>query len=166
MSKKDLKKYLSALTKKQLENQIIDIYTRFKPVKEYYDFAFNPNEEKLINEAKFKINKEYFPEGRRKPKKRRSTAHKLIKKYKSINVEPYIIIDIMIFNIETAQKYSATNNMNDTFFTSMLKSFTELIEYSQENALYLDFKSRIENIANEAWKQNWINKQVFENLLV
>jgi len=166
MSKRDLKKYLSGLSKKQLENQIIDIYTRFKPVKEYYDFAFNPNEEKLINEAKFKINKEYFPEGRRKPKKRRSTAHKFVKKYKSINVDPYIIIDIMLFNIETAQKYSATNNMNDTFFASMLKSFTEAIEYSQENALYLDFKQRIENIANEAWKQDWINKQVFENLLV
>ena len=166
MSKRDLKKYLSGLTKKQLENQIIDIYTRFKPVKEYYDFAFNPNEEKLINEAKFKINKEYFPEGRRKPKKRRSTSHKFVKKYKSINVDPYIIIDIMLFNIETAQKYSATNNMNDTFFASMLKSFTEAIEYSQENALYLDFKQRIENIANEAWKQDWFNKQVFENLLV
>ncbi len=164
MSKRDLKKYLTGLKKKQLEQQIIDIYTRFKPVKEYYDFAFNPNEEKLINEAKFKINKEYFPEGRRKAKKRRSVAHRYVKKYKLLNVEPFIIADIMLFNIETAQKYSATNNMNDTFFTSMLKSFTELIEYVKDNGLYIDFKTRIENIANNAWEQNWINKLMFENI--
>jgi len=166
MSKRDLKKYISGLTKKQLENQIIDIYTRFKPVKEYYDFAFNPNEEKLINEAKFKINKEYFPEGRRKPKKRRSTAHKFVKKYKLLGVEPFIIADIMLFNIETAQNFASINNMNDTFFASMLKSFTEAVEYAKENGVYLDFRTRIEEIASEAWEQNWINKQVFENLLV
>jgi hypothetical protein len=166
MSKKDLKNYLSGLTKKQLENQIIDIYDRFKPVKEFYDYTFKPNDEKLINEAKFKFKKEYFPEGKRKPKKRRSISQKIIKKYISIGVEPYVIIDLMLFNIEIALEYSNFNNMSDSFFVSMLKSFNDAITYSRDNVLYSDFKTRFEQIASNAWEQNWINKQVFENSII
>jgi hypothetical protein len=61
MSKRDLKKYLNELSKPQLEEQIMELYDKFSEVKVYYDFAFNPNEEKLVREAKFKISNEYFP---------------------------------------------------------------------------------------------------------
>lgn len=61
MSKRDLKKYLSELSKEQLEDQLIALYDKFSDVKVYYDFAFHPNEDKLIREAKFKISNEYFP---------------------------------------------------------------------------------------------------------
>ena len=60
MSKKDLKLYIHELDKEQLEDQIIDLYTRFKEVKEYYDFAFNPKENKLMEECKLKISKGVF----------------------------------------------------------------------------------------------------------
>ena len=47
MSKRNLKKYLSELSKEQLEEQLLELYEKFKDVKIYYDFAFNPNEKKL-----------------------------------------------------------------------------------------------------------------------
>ena len=61
MSKKALKKYLHELSKEQLEEQVLELYTRLKEVKEFYNFVFNPNENKRIEECKFKIQKEYFP---------------------------------------------------------------------------------------------------------
>ena len=61
MSKRDLRKYLGELDKHQLEEQIIELYEKFNPVKVYYDFVFNPREDKLIGEAKLKISNEYFP---------------------------------------------------------------------------------------------------------
>jgi hypothetical protein len=54
MSKRNLKKYLSELSKEQLEEQLVELYEKFKDVKVYYDFAFNPNENKLIQEANSK----------------------------------------------------------------------------------------------------------------
>ena len=42
MSKRDLKKYLVNLSKEQLEEQLIELYEKFSPVKVYYDFVFNP----------------------------------------------------------------------------------------------------------------------------
>ena len=80
MSKRALKKYLEELTKKQLEEQCMDLYLKFKEVKTYYNFVFNPNEKKLLEEAKVKVSQEYYPTGkRRRPKMRRTIAQKLIK---------------------------------------------------------------------------------------
>ena len=164
MSKRDLSKYISGLNKAQLEEQILDLYGRFKNVKEYYDFAFNPKEDKLVAESQFKISREYFPAKGRRPKTRRSVAQKHIRHFKQLGVDPTLIIDLMFFNLETAQRYSARRKVYDTFYRSMIKSFEELIDYMIENKLQEEYKERANAIAEEAWQQDWINKTAFEDL--
>ncbi len=164
MSKRDLKKYIAELNKAQLEDQIMDLYSRFKEVKQYYDFAFNPKEDKLVEECKFKINREYFPAKGRRPKTRRSVAQKCIKKFIQLNVDSPIIIEIMLFNLNTAQRYSARRKVYDTFYRSMIKSFEELVDYVIENNMQSAYIEQINAIAEEAWQQDWINKTAFENL--
>jgi len=164
MSKRDLKKYIASLSKEQLEDQILDLYARIKEVKEFYDFAFNPKEEKLIDECKFKINREYFPSKGRRAKTRRSVAQKCIKKFKQLGVDSPIIIEIMLFNLQTAQRYSAHRKVYDTFYRSMIKSFEELVNFVIENKLQDTYSEQINAIAEEAWQQDWINKTAFENL--
>ena len=44
MSKRELKKYVAQLTKEQLEEQVMELYEKFSPVKVYYNFVFNPKE--------------------------------------------------------------------------------------------------------------------------
>jgi len=158
VSKRALKSYLNELTKKQLQEQVLDLYTRFKPVKTYYNFVFNPKEEKLLDDAKFKISKEYFPVNTRKPKTRRSVAHKIIKHYIQLGVDPFIIADIMLFNIEIAQQYTAEKWIKqDSFYTSMLKSFDEVVNYTETHGIQSDFTARIQSVANKAEEQEWIN---------
>lgn len=163
MSKRDLKNYLKELKKAQLEEQILDLYTRFKDVKLYYDFAFNPNEKKLLDECKFRISKEYFPPNGRKAKKRRSIAQKFIKQYKQLGVHPELIIDIMLYNIEIAQTYTLEYPINqDSFYISMLKSFQDALNYIHEHGLRSQYNKRIKGITEEAWNQNWFNRNAFE----
>jgi len=162
MSKRDLKTYLKGLKKKELEEQILDLYERFKPVKTYYNFVFKPNEEKLLDEAKFKIAREYFPLNGRKAKTRRSVAQKLIKHYIQLGVDPYVVVEIMLFNVETAQRYSRKKTIKqEAFYKSMLKSYEELIAFSREYGLYSDFSSRIHQINQEANEQGWENTAGF-----
>ncbi len=166
MSKRDLKKYLSSLTKEQLEEQVLDLYTRFKPVKVYYNFVFNPNEKKLIEEAKFKIYKEYFPNTKRKPKMRRSVAHKFVKHFVTLGVDPMLILDLMLYNIEIAQAYTSEKMIRqEAFYISMLRSFKEAIDFSKKNGLFSECSGRIEKIAETSWQQDWFNKTAFENAL-
>lgn len=166
MSKRDLKLYVQDLSKEQLQEQIIDLYTRFKEVKEYYDFAFNPKENKLIEECKFKILKEYFPHTKRKAKCRRSVAQAYIRHFKRLGVESVLIADIMIYNIEVAQTYSSEKeNIQDSFCKSMLKSFEEAVNYILENSLFTEYKARIEKIVDESSNQYWFNRELFDIIL-
>ena len=163
MSKRDLKIYLQELTKKQLEEQVLDLYSRFKPVKTYYNFVFKPNEEKLLEEAKFKIGKEYFPVNGRKAKTRRSVAHKITKHFIQLGIEPFIIGDIMFFNIEVAIQYNEDKLVKqDAFYKSMLRSFVDAIQFTKEHGVISDFTPRITTIINKVRSQEWYNLEGFE----
>jgi len=163
MSKRDLKQYLSTLTKAQMEEQILDLYSRFKEVKTFYDFAFNPKEDKLLEDAKLKISKEYNL-NIRKPKARRSKAQKLIKHFIKLEAHPEIIADLMLYNIEIAQEYSANRYIKqEAFFVSMLNSFREVVPYVRNHHLGEYFWQRLEKIVDEADEQSWFNHVAFEN---
>lgn len=165
MSKSQLKKYLRELKKEELEEQVLDLYERFKPVKVFYDFVFNPKEEKLLQKSKLKISKEYFPNTKRKPKTRRSIAQKEIKHFKQLEVDPYITADLMLFNIEIAQTFSEEKgNLKEAFCKSMFKSFEEAAKYITEKGIISEFRSRILKIATKAETQEWPNKYKFEKI--
>ncbi len=166
MSKRALKKYLSELEKDQLQDQIMDLYERFKEVKTFYDFVFNPKEDKLIDDCKAKIAKEYFPTNGRKPKMRRSVAQKHIKHFIQIGVEPRLIADIMLYNIEIAQTFSEEKRpKQEAFYKSMHKSFHESIGFISHHGLLEEFKSRIITIFENVENQNWYNVYAFEKTL-
>ena len=166
MSKRNLTKYLNELTKEQLEAQLVELYEKFKDVKIYYDFAFNPNEKKLIQEAKFKISNEYFPIKGKKPKMRRSVAQKFTKHFISLGVDVFIIADIMLYNIEIAQAFSSEKIIKqELFFKSMLTSFQQAISFLIENGILNDFKSRVVALKEESINQNWLNSYEFSAIL-
>jgi transcriptional regulator with PAS, ATPase and Fis domain len=165
MSKRELRKYLKELTKVQLEDQIIDLYERFKPVKEYYDFAFNPKENELIEQCRFQISKEYYPIGSRKAKMRRSVAQKWIKKLMLFDADASLLADVMFFNIEIALSFSGEHIIRqESFFTSMYKSFDETLRFVSEKGILAEFKGRIEKIAGDTCDQKWPNSNAFEDL--
>ncbi|MGB5371290.1 MAG: DUF6155 family protein [Flavobacteriaceae bacterium] len=161
MSKRHLKKYLSELKKPELEHQLMDLYVRFPAVKAYYDFVFNPKEDKLIQEAKTKISNEYFPLKRKRPKARRSVAQKFIKHFKLLGVDPHLIADVMLYNLETAQAFATDRNLPDSFFKSMSNSFREAVHYVSVNGLLVDFKERILEIFRKVQDREWPNGEDF-----
>jgi hypothetical protein len=167
MSIRDLKKYLQSVDEAELREQIIDLYQRFKPVRVYYNFVFNPNENKLIEDGKFRISKEYFPVNARKAKTRRSVAHKLIKHFISLNMDPMLVGDFMLFNIEVAQSYSAEHTIKqEAFYKAMLHSFEQAVMYMADHRIYKPFSVRLNAVAENARDQNWFNAKAFERVLL
>lgn len=162
MSKRDLKKYLETLSKAQLETQITELYDKFSNVKTFYDFAFNPNEDKLLREAKVKISNEYFPVSTKKAKMRRSVAQKFIKHFITIGVDAYITADVMLYNIEIALAYSSEKTIKQaSFYSSMLSSFSQVIRFCVENGMVADFKNRIISVNEKVQTQQWPNRYDF-----
>jgi len=165
MSKRELKEYLEELSKSQLEEQIVDLYKRFKEVKEFYDFAFNPKEKELMEQCRFQIGKEYFPVNGRKAKARRSVAQKWIRKLKLLGADPSLIADVMLYNIEIAQSWSGERAvLQESFFRSLLKSFDETLVFISENGILSGFSFRIGKIIDECYRQKWPNSAQFERV--
>jgi hypothetical protein len=170
MSKRELKKYLKDLTKEQLEEQMIELYEKFSPVKVYYNFVFNPNEDKILQEYKIKVSNEYFPiqtgKTKRRAKMRRSVAQKFIKHFILLGVDPYIIADAMCYHIEIAQTFSAEHIVKqELFFKSMLYSFEQTVRFLIANGILEDFKARITAISLESTTQHWNNRQGFSTIV-
>lgn len=158
MSKRDLKKYLKELSKEQMEEQIIELYDKFPNVKVYYDFAFNPNEEKLIGEAKVKIANEYFPIKGKKAKMRRSVAQKYIKHFLTLGVDVTMVADVMLFTIETAQKFSSKRYIKyESFFKSLFTAYQQAVNFMIENGILNEFLDRVVEVKEEANRQKWVN---------
>jgi hypothetical protein len=165
MSKRDLKKYLTSLPKEELEEQMLSLYEKFADVKAYYNFIFNPKEDKLEQEAKLKISNEYFPLKGKRPKLRRSMAQKYIKNFLTLGVDPFVVADVMLYNIEIAQKYSVKRTIRyDSFYKSMLNSYKQVVDYVVANGVAGEFKKRILDIHDEAHRQRWDNQKEFERI--
>jgi hypothetical protein len=166
MSKRDLKKYLSELNKTQLEEQVVELYDKFKDVKVYYDFVFRPNENNLVKDAKIKIANEYFPIRGKRPKMRRSVAQKFIKHFISLGVDVFIIADVMLYTIEMAQSLSAEKEIkSEAFYKSMLNSFEQSISFMIEKGILYEFKSRVVAIQKETEVQKWHNLLEFHAIV-
>jgi len=164
MGKRDLKKYLSGLDAEQITEQILELYDKFPEVKTYYDFVFNPKEDKILAEAKAKIKNEYFPVKSKRPKLRRSTAQRYIKHFLSLGVDAPGLADLMLFNIETAQRYTANREMRYTsFFKSMLNSYEQAVHFIMTNGLKADFFTRLKDILETSIRQKWENWPDFQN---
>ncbi len=167
MSRRKLKAYLEELSKQELESQILELHDRLKEVKDFYKFVFNPQEDLMIEDAKLRISKEYFPVGKRKrPKKRRSVAQNKIKEFLKLGVDPQLILDVMLFNIEIALTYNEEYPIKqEAFYKSMLKSYREAFFYAKKNGLLKAHLIRFEKIIDAVYEQNWFNKSAFEAIM-
>ncbi len=157
MSKRALKKYVAGLDREALAEQLLDLYDRFPQVKTYYDFVFNPKEDKLLTEAKTKIRKEYFPQGRRRPKARRSIAKNFIRHFGKLGMEAHLLADLMAFNLETAAAYEKTRNCPDAFYRSIFKSYTEWTAFLVHQGIFADFTDRHNAFLALIEEGNWPN---------
>ena len=72
----------------------------------------------------------------------------------------------MFFNIEIAQKYTAEKLIKqDSFYSSMLKSFNEVVDYTEEHGIQSDFTVRIDRVVKAAEEQKWFNTEGFKSVI-
>ncbi len=157
MGKRKLGEYLSGLSKLELEAQVLDLYGRFKEVKEFYDFVFDPKEEKRVHEAKVRITEEYFPVRRKRAKARRSVAGNLYRNFEKLGMAPEHLCDLLLFHLEVAQTYARDRHLPDAFYKSKGASFEKVIRMIVYHGLVPGFSERAVKIVEIAVEDGWPN---------
>ena len=77
MSKATIKQLLQSMTKKDIIEMVLDLYSARKEAKEYLDFYACPDEKGKLEEYKSIIREEFYPSKRREPKTRLLSVERL-----------------------------------------------------------------------------------------
>ena len=167
MGKQKLKAYLNNLCKEELMEQVVELYQTSKEVKKYYDFLLNPDHEKIVDEWKVRISKEYFPTRGKRIKARRSIGQKAVRDLEFLGLTPDVIADVRLYAIEVAALYTFQYKKRDIdFFNSFFQQYKKALAYMRQNGILSDFKNRAHEIVKTVKEANWRNCAEFEMLYV
>ena len=155
MSKRNLKKELQKHTKEQLVEQIMDLYKKYKPVREYYDFYLNPNEKELFEKYREIITTEFYPK-RGEPKMRFSVAKKAIADFKVLNPSPLLLADLLLVLPEVATEFTRDfGDMWEQYYITAANNFDLALKFISSHNLFPEFKERIKNCLQTASECGW-----------
>jgi hypothetical protein len=160
MSKKLLQKHLVELQKEHLEIIVLDLYDKFPEVKTYFNFVFNPNENKLLEQARVKVANEFFPLKRKRPKARRSVAQKYIKHFKTLGMSPELIAEFMWYNIGLMHTFCEEKPQRLPFFKSFCNFYKEALQFASYHQIIPLYKTQI--LAVYTASKDWENAYDFE----
>jgi hypothetical protein len=146
MSKLQLKKELQRLDKEQLIEQICELYSTYKPVKEYYHSLLHPdNIQELYEKYKAAIVNEFYPVGKRGPKLRFSVAKKAISDFCLLKPPPKLVAELMVTLAENACKFTNDfGDMPEQFYNSAANNFERALKFLQKEELLDDYQPRFE----------------------
>ncbi|PLX21457.1 MAG: hypothetical protein C0599_07935 [Salinivirgaceae bacterium] len=163
MGKQKLKAYLKDLDQAEIEEQLIELYETSKDVKKYYDFLLSPKEDRLVDEWKSKISKEYFPAHGKRRKARRSIGQKAVKELTFLGVSSDVVADVRLYAIEIAILFTVEQKRSDVaFYKSFESQFDQALAFLRYNGILSDFKPRCSEIVNRVEEAQWSNAAGFK----
>ena len=155
MSKAQLKKCLSKLTKEQVIEVVLELYDARKEAKEYLDYYVNPNDNEKLDEYKKIIYNEFYP-SRGEPKCRFSVCRKAVSDFKKLKPDTICIADLMLFYIETGVEFTAEyGDMWEQYYTTLENNFGKTMEFICNNGYLEEFRLRIEKMLKNAEHCGW-----------
>mgnify|MGYP001127043026 CR=1 FL=1 len=115
--KTELNRYLKDLGKKELENEVKKLYSKFKDVKKYYELELSQDTTAVLNEFKEKIKQEYFPK-RGFGRASNQASRKVVSDFKKISIFNKDIIELLLYRtdmmIENTKTYGDITNHSTT----------------------------------------------------
>ena len=156
ISKSTLKQYLEQRSKKQLLDDIADLFTKFSVVQDYYQAKINPvDEEQLVQKYKTVIRREFFPE-RGFGKARRSVARKAVSDYKKVSGDPVGLADLMLFFVGMGVRFTNEyGDIDEPFYNSMESMYHKAVQHIFKHDLQYHFEDRCRDIVDHSAHTGW-----------
>lgn len=152
----ELKNHLKSKSTDQLTNEIIDLFKNINQVKNYYNNRLSSSNEvlekyKKIIEKKIMPSKNFSNDGLHL-----AEAKKVISEFKKLTKNPFDIVDIMLFYVETGVILTKTyGDIDENFYNSMANMYKKTLEFINKNNLKEEFKTRclliVENTSGIGW---------------
>lgn len=154
MGLREVKSELNKLKKGDLINQIAELYKKYMPVKEYFDFYVNPDEDKLLEQYKERVTSGFFPKHGYKLKV--SISRKAINDFKKLGTSQESLADLLLHYVECGVEFTnAYGDIGENFYTSVENAYDNALEVISKNGMLKKFKSRATAIVKNTEGIGW-----------
>ena len=106
MSKSTIKKLLQSMTKEDIIEMVLELYSARKEAKEYLEFYASPDEKGKLEEYKSIIREEFYPKKRREPQTRFSICRKAVADFKKLKPSADAQAELMVSYMEWATQFT------------------------------------------------------------
>jgi hypothetical protein len=170
--KREFTKFIKTLDEDSLAKELQKLYNKFPEIKKYYQMELSPTTDKVVNEYKVKLRKEYFRPtslGRGKS----SVSRKLIAGFKKIAIHQSDVIELWVYRTELMAEYTMKRNyIKEAFSNSLVSSYETSCKLIVKERLEIQFAPRCKTIIDTIQDYGWglpeeleyIYKQYFRNL--
>lgn len=154
MGLREVKSELNKQDKVTLIKHISELYKKFKPVKEYFDFYINPNEEKIIENYKEKVREGFYP--KRGFDLKLSISRKAINDFKKLGASKESIVDLLLYYVECGVELTNEyGDIDENFYTSIGNTYSSALDLISKNGLLDKFKTRAYKIVTNTEGIGW-----------
>lgn len=132
------KKYLNQFTKEQLIEQIIDLASKYKDVKAYYNFHQKPNSDELKEKYIKQIHKAIMGSRNLEIKKIKT----IITTFTNLSPNPEALIEVILYFVSTASKHlDQYGHLNKPFYPAMATYYRQAANLINEWGLHKQFET-------------------------
>ena len=154
MGLKEVKSELSKLDKTTLIKHISELYKKYKPVKEYFDFYVNPDENKILDQYKEKVTEGFFP--KKGYQLKLSISRKAINDFRKLGTSDESVVDLLLHFVENGVEFTKVyGDVTDSFYVSIENTYSGALEIIEKNGLKENFKTRAHKIVTDSADTGW-----------
>ncbi len=150
----DVKQELKGLDKDQLIDIIVDLYKKNDFAKELLDFRFHPKEKELFLKYKDKVYEAFYP--KRGMKLRLADGKKAISDFKKFTTSEKLLVDLMLFYVETGVKFTLDfGDIDEKFYDSVTSVYSKTLDLMKKENLLNEFSYRAKKIVLDTEGIGW-----------
>lgn len=155
MRKTNFTKFLESLNEEELREELDKLYTKYKPIKEFYSMELGSDDDrkKLLDRTKKSIGKLYE---KFRTRSRLSKVNNLLKEMASISIFDHELADVYIHHVETAVNhlnyYDWTKDADFNHLSNSFKKAVDLVTSSQSKD---QFKPRFDDVIGQLHRFSW-----------
>lgn len=152
MSKSQVKKLLSSMSKEDVINVVLELYDARKEARDYLDYYANPDETSELEKFKKIVLKEFDDDISRNPQCRFSVCRKALSDFKKLTPSSDTLAEAMVFYMERVYEFSfCAGDLWEQYYDSAISNFQSTLKFLIKNNLLESMMPRIVQIMAWSW---------------
>ena len=150
-----VKKELNKMTKEQVINLVGELYSKQSSVKEYLDFFSNPDQTKLLEKYKNKIDNAFYTKTGN-PKLDLKAANKAVSDFSKLGISCEYLAELYLHLAEIGTAFTQIfGDIDERFYNTIENAFYEGLLILQNEGLLDKFRDRVDQLEADAQGIGW-----------